>query len=375
MRSLTSMTDYLLCLVSFLAFVVTIKGQCTGQADIVIAVPGSDDIPRFEFDTFEDQLTELLRHFDISKTEINIGLVLYGKTQIRVASPQPFKTKKELNTRITLLHRRNKYSHELSLEADVAGAIYAVHLMLLNPPAYYPREILRPNSRKIGVIFTYGTGDESNQAQIQLNIIAAAEAAHRDGILLYALSANGTVPGFSYIGNDNCRLFSMKWFSEGLARAVPDLASGICSELDPLEQVTPPDNCFPKRYGKDRKVHVSCISDSVIVGDPTNCAYFYRCEFRNPVRYECATDTLYDANLRTCNFAQFVECYSDVGCPAAYGLYPHPFDCTKFINCFNSTAYVQNCALGNLFDEMHGACNLTRHVYCPPYKRMGRVVP
>ena len=215
-----------------LFYLLSVLAQCDGNADIVIAVPGSTDVPQYEFDVFETELTELLRHFKINRGNFNIGLVLYGKTQIRVASPQPFKTRKELNTRITLLHRRNKYSQELNLESNVAGAIYAVHLMLLNPPTGYPRDILRPNSRKIGIIFTYGPGNIKDQASNQINIVAAAEAAHRDGILMYALSANGTVPGFSSIGSDSCRLFSMETYSNSLARAVPDLASSICSGIN-----------------------------------------------------------------------------------------------------------------------------------------------
>ena len=199
------------------------------MADIVIAVPGSVDVPQFEFDAFEQALTDLVSHFDIDQQAINIGLVLYGKGQIRVAAPQPYKTRKEINTRISLLHRRSQYSHGLNLESYVPGAIYAVHNMLLNPPTGYPREITRPNSRKIGVIFTYGTGDPSRQNEIQLDVEAAAAAAHRDGIMLYALSANGSVPGFQTIGNDYCRLFSMGSFNDSLPVAVPDLASGICS--------------------------------------------------------------------------------------------------------------------------------------------------
>ena len=157
-----------------------------------------------------------------------------------MAAPQPFKTRKEINTRISLLHRRSQYSHGLKLEADVPGALFAVHNMLQNPPKGYPRDIKRKGSRKIGIIFTYGVGDELKQNEIQLDIEAAAEAAHRDGILLYALSANGTVPGFNAIGNDYCRLFSMGSFNESLRLAVPDLASGICSgEHDSLSLSRP----------------------------------------------------------------------------------------------------------------------------------------
>ena len=121
---------------------------------------------------------------------------------------------------------------------------------------------------------------------------------------------------------------------------------------------------FSEHYGKEDIILVSCIGDSIILPDPNNCAYYFRCEFRKPVRHECATDTLYDVHAKTCNFNQFVECYSDVTCPAPFGLFPHPFDCRRYINCYINIPYIQECAPGNLYDAPYKNCNETRYVNC-----------
>jgi chitinase len=44
-------------------------------------------------------------------------------------------------------------------------------------------------------------------------------------------------------------------------------------------------------------------------------------------------------------------------CPAASGLFPHPTDCSKFLNCANWHPYVQDCPGGLVFNPSISACD------------------
>ena len=73
-----------------------VTGQCRGNinhADLVVAVPGSLLVPEMEFQAFEKQLIRLFRYFAIEPDEFNIGLILYGREAVNIATPQPFKTR------------------------------------------------------------------------------------------------------------------------------------------------------------------------------------------------------------------------------------------------------------------------------------------
>lgn len=50
--------------------------------------------------------------------------------------------------------------------------------------------------------------------------------------------------------------------------------------------------------------------------------------------------------------------------PDGNGLYPHPSDCSKFLNCANGIAYVQDCAPGTLFSPDLKVCDFPYRVEC-----------
>lgn len=62
---------------------------------MIIAVPGSSLVVESEFDVLEEHIIELLRFFEISVDDFNIGLVLYGQSPIPILYPQPFKTRQQ----------------------------------------------------------------------------------------------------------------------------------------------------------------------------------------------------------------------------------------------------------------------------------------
>lgn len=54
-----------------------------------------------------------------------------------------------------------------------------------------------------------------------------------------------------------------------------------------------------------------------------------------------------------------------VKCPDNYqGLYKHPTDCKKFLNCANGRTFIQDCAPGTLFNSNLGNCDFPSNVKC-----------
>lgn len=337
-----------------------VKGECLGKADLVIAVPGSYAVPHDDFVAFEGHLIDLFRYFSIEPEHFNIGLLLYGEHTVTIASPQPFKTRVQMNTRATLLKARSAHAVRLGLKQDLSGAIRELRHMLTKPPDGYDLNILRPNAMKIGIIFAYGPTPPD---QVQNVITAATKAKNEDNILLYALIANGSAEDFPHLGTDYCRLFSMMDFKNGLEEAIPDLASGVCSSLEPTPMISPT-NCFPGQYTKARRIGVTCqVENNMVQPDPNNCAYYYRCEYfdTSPIKFACPLDTIFDPLIGVCNRKEDVACYTDLRCPTDKPmLHPHPLDCSKYVNCFNDfVPHVQSCPIGQVFDQVHQSCNQT----------------
>jgi Chitin binding Peritrophin-A domain len=48
----------------------------------------------------------------------------------------------------------------------------------------------------------------------------------------------------------------------------------------------------------------------------------------------------------------------------ASGLFEHPYDCSKFVNCANGVTYIQDCGRGTVYNPMLKACDWPHHVNC-----------
>ncbi|CAG0893500.1 unnamed protein product [Cyprideis torosa] len=53
-----------------------------------------------------------------------------------------------------------------------------------------------------------------------------------------------------------------------------------------------------------------------------------------------------------------------VKCPQAAGVFPHPYDCTKFLNCAHGHPFVTDCPAGLRFDPRVSVCNWPSAVPC-----------
>lgn len=74
---------------------------------------------------------------------------------------------------------------------------------------------------------------------------------------------------------------------------------------------------------------------------------------------------LFDPIAKSCNYKEYVSCYTDISCPQKEGLFPHPSDCSKYVNCFDFRPYVQSCPGGLWFDVTTGGCEAASNVACP----------
>lgn len=118
------------------------------------------------------------------------------------------------------------------------------------------------------------------------------------------------------------------------------------------------------RYSQAPEYSATCQTlGNMIQPDPNNCAYYHLCEYfdKAPIRKPCPGNTLYDPRIRTCNALTNVICYHDLRCPRDQsGLYPHPLDCNKFINCDDYLVpHVQMCPEDQVFDSIYKTCNNT----------------
>ncbi|KAK3084486.1 hypothetical protein FSP39_014278 [Pinctada imbricata] len=348
-------------LLHFLAtflFIHTVSSDCGGAADIVFAVPGSWEIPTEEFLPFETFLTMLVDYFKIDRENINVGLILYGKEPVAISLPQPMKDQMETNTRITLLTQRESYAYTMSGDPDVVGALRLMRQMFKNP-AGYPMQGPRPGAKQIGVIFTYGQAPPGSVDEI----IDLSNEIKDMGVHMYAVGRSRVGPEFARIGSDPCSLFSMGSFMSGLPNVLPYLGSSLCTALDPSVNASE-FNCFPKLWRPDPNPPIICPMMREIFQDPYNCAYYYKCDMSVASRERCPSGMLFDNFIRTCNHKDAVTCYSMIKCPQPTGLFPHPQDCDKFLNCFDDIPYIQSCPIGLYYNEVTKLCDELRNVNC-----------
>ena len=151
------------------------------------------------------------------------------------------KTPKQINTRITLMSQRMLYADRLNGGNDVAAAINLMRHMFKNPTGYQIPAV-RPGVQRIGVLFTYDSVDPDDQVRV----MQTAEEIQKEGVIMYAVGSGLAGPEFASIGSDYCKSFSMGKLTDGLPSVLAFLGSSICTEMDPVVNVSAI-NCFPRK--------------------------------------------------------------------------------------------------------------------------------
>ncbi|XP_037817731.1 uncharacterized protein LOC119607724 isoform X1 [Lucilia sericata] len=120
---------------------------------------------------------------------------------------------------------------------------------------------------------------------------------------------------------------------------------------------------------------------------PSDCTRFLNCANGNMHIQQCGPGTAYSIAMKVCDFKHKVDCSgregggdvaaptyrqvqnsasnNEITCPSdAAGLYPHPLDCTKFLQCSNGATYIQDCGPGTAFDSARLICDYKHKVKC-----------
>lgn len=83
------------------------------------------------------------------------------------------------------------------------------------------------------------------------------------------------------------------------------------------------------------------------------------------LRYTKTSAKLTDAQPRQYNNRPSYESIENPVCPSGEsGLFPHPFDCTKFLNCANGITHIQDCGPGTAFNPNIKNCDWPQNVDC-----------
>ncbi|XP_031332039.1 uncharacterized protein LOC116162542 [Photinus pyralis] len=121
---------------------------------------------------------------------------------------------------------------------------------------------------------------------------------------------------------------------------------------------------------------------------PTDCSKFLNCANGQTFIQDCGPGTVFNPNLKVCDFPYNVDCETheeyrpdiDVRneqkgaestreetliCPPnAYGLYPYPHVCFKFISCVDGETTILACPKGLVFNIATRECDYTYNVDC-----------
>ncbi|XP_069104363.1 uncharacterized protein [Argopecten irradians] len=93
---------------------------------------------------------------------------------------------------------------------------------------------------------------------------------------------------------------------------------------------------------------------------PENCLKFIQCIRPNEgVVQKCATDLVYDPEAMACIFPRNLEllCPDLVPCDGIVrGYFPHPFNCSKYIQCESGSEVIQSCNTGLVWDPVINSC-------------------
>ncbi len=122
-------------------------------------------------------------------------------------------------------------------------------------------------------------------------------------------------------------------------------------------------------------MYINCVDGEVIV-DTCSEGFLY-----NPVTQECDFASNVMCSLTNGQSARLQSSYKDsyretshdtaadaevishFKCPHE-GLFEHPHDCTKFIQCAHSGLFVQSCGPGTLFNPSLLVCDWPKNVHC-----------
>ncbi|CAL1539254.1 unnamed protein product [Lymnaea stagnalis] len=128
------------------------------------------------------------------------------------------------------------------------------------------------------------------------------------------------------------------------------------------------------------EVDFVCPEENGVFPDLYDCSTYYTCIDNVAKRMKCSFGTGYDDGTSLCMDARQVPRCKESSiakesnikssvipkvpftCPKNHGLYPDTGNCSRFIHCFNKTAYRHECMPGTAFSSEKGLCTWRHQV-------------
>lgn len=110
---------------------------------------------------------------------------------------------------------------------------------------------------------------------------------------------------------------------------------------------------------------VFSISRRLCVARDQLVAPYDRVEYLTNTQHEFNQENLAHQGRQLQTNVQPTNVNEEVVCPAgASGVQPHPYDCTKFLNCANGQTFIQDCGPGTAFSPSLLVCDFKDKVDC-----------
>ncbi|XP_043866150.1 uncharacterized protein LOC6586608 isoform X5 [Drosophila mojavensis] len=114
-----------------------------------------------------------------------------------------------------------------------------------------------------------------------------------------------------------------------------------------------------------KRGEVFSISRRLCVARDQLVAPYDRVEYLTDTQHEFNQENLAHQGRELQTNAQPTNDNEEVVCPAgASGVQPHPYDCTKFLNCGNGQTFIQDCGPGTAFSPSLLVCDFKDKVDC-----------
>ncbi|XP_050079704.1 multiple epidermal growth factor-like domains protein 10 [Anopheles maculipalpis] len=101
---------------------------------------------------------------------------------------------------------------------------------------------------------------------------------------------------------------------------------------------------------------------------PTNCSLFVECQGQNALVQSCPNGSVYHAGTQSCIPGNDETCerFDNICLGHVDKVIPHPLICTAYIHCFSTVPVFMNCAAGTVFNRAQGRCVVGNTKTCAP---------
>ncbi|XP_012540049.1 protein obstructor-E [Monomorium pharaonis] len=149
-----------------------------------------------------------------------------------------------------------------------------------------------------------------------------------------------------------------------------------CTGRPNLQPAAPTNDC-PHQYGYFK------------IGDHQNCGQFMNCVDGRGYVFDCPEGLAFNAQTYRCDWPDQVpdcdaETFLGFRCPEVKSgfflnneikFYRSPADCHHFYICVNGRPRLQNCGIGNAFNELIDACDAAENVTGCEHEAIARTTP